>query len=76
LKTYQITKYNFIPYIEEEFFYSFNDEQINVNWLSGGLRYKINKNTIVKVGYRWQTQKRSGVWIDRNVLVTGLLLFF
>ncbi len=73
---YQITKYNFTPYIEEEFFYSFNEEQINMNWLSGGLRYKVNKNTILKVGYRWQTQKLSGTWNDRNVLVTGLLLFF
>jgi len=73
---YKLSKYNLTPYIEEEFFYSFNQEQINMNWLSGGLRYKINKNATFKLGYRWQTQKFSDVWSNRHVLVTGLLLFF
>jgi len=73
---FKITKWHLTPYIEEEFFYSFNNNEINMNWLSGGVRYKVNKNTVVKLGYRWQTQKLSGTWSDRNVLVTGFIFFF
>jgi hypothetical protein len=73
---FKLTRWDLVPYVEEEFFYSFNENEINMNWLSSGLRYKVNKNTTVKLGYRWQTQKLSGQWVNRNVLVTGVLFFF
>jgi len=73
---FELTKWKLIPYFEEEFFYGYKDGEINMNWLTGGLRYNINKNTKVKLGYRWQTQKLGGTWKNRHVLVTGLLIFF
>ena len=73
---YELTRFKFKPYLEEEFFYSVNAEAINENWVSAGFRYRLNLNTILKLGYRWQARKSRGEWQDRNVLVTGVLLFF
>lgn len=73
---WEMTRFKLKPYLEEEFFYSVNQERINENWLSAGLRFKVRPNTVVKLGYRWQTQKFGDNWRDRNVLVTGLLFFF
>ncbi len=73
---WEFTRWRIKPYLEEEFFYSVNQQRVNENWLSGGLRYKVRPNTVVKLGYRWQTQKFGDDWRHRHVLVTGLLFFF
>lgn len=73
---HELTRFKLKPYIEEEFFYSVNAEEVNENWLSAGFRYRLNPNTILKLGYRWQARKSQNQWQDRNVLVTGILLFF
>jgi len=72
----ELTKLKLKPYIEEEFFYGFNANEVNANWLSGGLQYQVNKNVRIKTGYRWLTQKTGTEWINRNVLVTGFMFTF
>lgn len=72
----EITKMKLKPYIEEEFFYSINAEEINANWLSAGLQYQVNKNVRIKTGYRWLRQKAGETWFGRDVLVTGFMFSF
>jgi hypothetical protein len=64
------------PYFEEEFFYGRNSEQIEMNWLTGGLYYKPAKQIKLKIGYRWIYIRLGDEWENRNQLVTGLNLFF
>jgi len=73
---YQFTSLKLQPFFEEEFFYSYNTTQIDMNWVTGGLMYQVNKNTRLKCGYRWHAQKLSGKWFNRHVLVTGLMMQF
>lgn len=72
----ELTPLKLKPYIEDEFFYSFNADEINANWLTGGIHYQINENVRVKTGYRWLTQKTGRGWVDRHVLVTGFMFTF
>jgi len=68
--------YGIKPYFEEEFFYSDNANNINANWLTGGLYYKWS-HAKLRVGYRWWAQKLSdGSWENRNMLNTNLMFFF
>ena len=64
------------PYVEEEFFYGFDQSQIEANWLCGGLSWRPMKGVKLKLGYRWVRQRIGENWINRNVIVTGVNLFF
>ena len=64
------------PYVEEEFFYGFDQSQIEANWLGGGLSWRPMKGVKLKLGYRWVRQRIGENWINRNVIVTGVNLFF
>ncbi len=63
------------PFIEEEFFLEFTDDNLNMNWLTVGPRARLADGIFLKLGYRWQAQKLQGEWIHRNVAVLGLNLF-
>ena len=66
------------PFIEEEFFYSRNRSDFEMNWLTGGLYFKPAPKIKLKAGYRLITI-RAGVdsqWENRNQIVTGLALLF
>ena len=63
-------------FMEEEFFYEFTDAGFNFNWLTTGLRWKVQPSVVAKLGYRWQTAKFGDEWSHRHQLVTGLLFFF
>ena len=66
------------PYLEEELFYGFNNETVEINTLTGGVYCKPKPKLKVKAGYRW-TAIRTGrdlKWENRNQLVTGIALFF
>ena len=69
---YSVSKYNLTPYISEEFFYEFTDNDFNVNWLTIGVSKKFSKHKKWKLGYRIQSQKFNDDWSTRHVLVTGL----
>ena len=64
------------PYLEEEFFYSTNDNRFEANWLGAGLAWRPVDGVKLKVGYRWNRFRVGDDWRDRDVLVTGINLFF
>lgn len=63
-------------YAEEEFFYSTNDNRFEANWLGAGLAWRPADGVKLKVGYRWNRFRVGNDWRDRDVLVTGINLFF
>jgi opacity protein-like surface antigen len=63
-------------YIEEEVFYSFNNERIDMNWLGGGFSWKPMKRVKLKLGYRWNYFRVGDDFKNRNTLVTGMNVFF
>jgi opacity protein-like surface antigen len=60
------------PYVEEEFFYSFDNERIDMNWLGGGLSWKPAKGMKLKLGYRWNYFRVGDDFQNRNTLVGGM----
>ena len=60
-------------FLEEEFFYEFDGNGFNTNWLTGGVSFALGHGAALKLGYRWQAQKFGGEWRNRHVLVTGLI---
>ena len=70
LKPY--TRYQLTPYVSEEFFYEFTDNDLTVNWLTVGVSKPFAGNKKWKLGYRLQSQKFGGEWSNRHVLVTGI----
>lgn len=70
-----VTGYELTPFVEEEFFYDLTDSVLNENWLTFGISKNWTKGVKWKLGYRLQSQKFSGEWEHRHVLVTGLSFF-
>ena len=66
----------FTPYLEEEFFYSTNDDRFEANWLGAGLAWRPVDGVKLKLGYRWNRFRVGNDWRDRDTLVTGINLFF
>jgi opacity protein-like surface antigen len=64
------------PYLEEEVFYSTNAGRFEANWLGGGLAWRPMEGVKLKVGYRWNRFRAGDDWANRNVLVTGVNVFF
>lgn len=64
------------PYIEEEFFYSAEQSRFEANWLGAGLAWRPADGVKLKIGYRWNRFRVGDEWRDRDVLVTGINLFF
>lgn len=64
------------PYLEDELFYSTQDGRFEANWLGVGLSWGIADGIKLKLGYRWNHFRVGDAWNDRNVIVTGVNLFF
>ena len=64
------------PYIEEEFFYSTNNDRFEANWLGAGLAWRPADGVKLKIGYRWNRFRAGEKWRDRDVLVTGINVLF
>jgi opacity protein-like surface antigen len=71
-----LTRLKLKPYLEEEVFYSTNAGRFEANWLGGGLAWRPAKGLKLKLGYRWNRFRAGDDWANRNVLVTGLNVFF
>lgn len=71
-----VTPLRLNPYLEEEVFYSVNDERFEANWLGAGLAWRPAQGVKLKVGYRWNRFRAGADWANRNVLVTGVNVFF
>ncbi|MEM8867219.1 MAG: DUF2490 domain-containing protein [Verrucomicrobiota bacterium] len=64
------------PYLEEEVFYSFENERIDMNWLGCGLSWRPMDGVKLKLGYRWNYYRVGNDFRNRNTVVTGMNLFF
>ena len=67
-----ITAYQLTPFVEEELFYDITDSEFNTNWLTFGVSKFWTKGIKWKLGYRLQSQKFTGEWESRHILVTGI----
>jgi opacity protein-like surface antigen len=73
---WKLTPLAFRPYLEEEAFFSTNRGHFEANWLGGGLAWRPADGVKLKLGYRWNRFRAGGSWANRNVLVTGINLYF
>lgn len=73
---WKLTALELQPFVEEEVFYSVDDERIDMNRLGAGVAWRPLDGVKLKLGYRW-TYFRSGEdFISRNVLTTALSLAY
>jgi hypothetical protein len=73
---WELTPLALRPYLEEEVFYSTSAERFEANWLGGGLAWRPTDGVKLKLGYRWNRFRAGDNWANRNVLVTGMNVFF
>ncbi|WP_200344824.1 DUF2490 domain-containing protein [Halochromatium glycolicum] len=73
---WSLTPLRLKPYLEEEVFFSTRAGRIEANWLGGGLAWRPVEGVKLKLGYRWNRFRVGDDWNNRNVLVTGINLFF
>jgi opacity protein-like surface antigen len=73
---WSLTPLRLKPYLEEEVFFSTRAGRVEANWLGGGLAWRPAKGVKLKLGYRWNRFRVGDDWNNRNVLVTGVNLFF
>jgi hypothetical protein len=73
---WKLTSLALRPYLEEEVFYSTNARRFEANWLGGRLAWRPAQGVKLKLGYRWNRFRTGDNWANRNLLVTGLNLFF
>jgi opacity protein-like surface antigen len=73
---WSLTPLQLKPYLEEEVFYSTRADRFEANWLGAGLAWRPVKGVKLKLGYRWNRFRTGDDWANRNVLVTGINLFF
>jgi opacity protein-like surface antigen len=65
------------PFAEEEIFFGFNREKVEMNWVTAGLSAKPVDHLKLKLGYRWiAIRNATDEWENRNQLVTTLALLF
>jgi hypothetical protein len=62
--------------VEEEFFIGKNSGRFEQNWLTVGLQWETTDELRLKAGYRGIALYRGGAWENRNMLVTGIHLYF
>ncbi len=73
---WKLTALELQPFVEEEVFYSVDEERIDMNRLGAGLAWRPLEGFKLKFGYRW-TYFRSGEdFVSRNVLTTALSLAY
>lgn len=72
----ELTSLKLQPYLADEVFINFDEEDFNRNRLYAGLSLKLSKNIKGEVYYLWQSSKSGGDWKDINVLGTGLKFYF
>jgi len=70
------TKLELQPYVAEEVFINFDEEDFNKNWLCSGVLFSLSKNIKGDIFYLWQSSKSGGDWENINVLGTRLKLYF
>jgi len=72
----ELTALKLRPYLADEVFINFDEEDFNRNRLYSGLSLNLSKNIKGEVYYLWQSSESSGDWRDINVLGTQLKFYF
>ena len=72
----ELTSLKLQPYLAEEVFINFDEEDFNRNRLYAGLSLKLSKNIEAEVYYLRQSSEYGGEWEDINVLGTQLRFHF
>lgn len=72
----ELTALKMNPFIQEEIFYSTQNNWVEANWLTLGLSFFPKKGMKAKVGYRHNRLRLQGNFKTRHTLVLGLNLFF
>jgi len=73
---WKLTRLQLQPYLEEELFYSLDQDRVAMNWMSAGIAWKVSAHLKLRLAYRWVTQRAGSSWIHRHNLVTGLSWFY
>ncbi len=72
----ELTSLKLQPYLADEVFVNFDEEDFNRNRLYVGLSLKLSKNIEAEVYYLRQSSEYGGEWEDINVLGTQLRFHF
>jgi len=73
---FKLTKFDIHPFVADEIFADFEENEMNKNRLYSGIEWKFVKSWRGKMFYLWQCSKRNGKWIDTHVLGTQIKFFF
>ena len=72
----KVSEWEFQPYLADEIFIKFGEDNISVNRLYSGFSFKISENLKGSIFYMWQNTKISGGRLDSNIIGTSLKLYF
>jgi len=72
----ELTSLKLQPYLADEVFINFDEEDFNKNRLYSELSLKLSKNIKGEVYYLWQSSESGGDWKALNVLGTQLKFYF
>lgn len=64
------------PYLKEEVFFKFDQDDYNQNRLSGGMQFELLRCIEIDLFYLWQRVKSLGEWKNINVLGTNIKFIF
>jgi len=73
---YKFTKFNFQPYVADEFFIDLGEDNVNQNRLFAGFSGKLAKNVKLSLFYMWKRSDITGGWQDTNVIGTYIRFLF
>jgi hypothetical protein len=76
IKMSKFTRYEFQPYIADEFFYDFESKEINKNRLYAGTDFKTIKNIKIGLCYILESAKREDSWRGDNVFQSSIKFGF
>jgi hypothetical protein len=72
----ELTSLKLQPYLADEIFINFDEEDFNKNRLYSGLSFKLSESIKGEVYYLWQSSESDGDWKDLNVLGAQLKFYF
>lgn len=72
----ELTALKLQPYLADEVFINFDEEDLNKNRLYSGLSFKLSENIKGEVYYLWQSSESDGDWTNLNVLGAQLKFYF
>ena len=70
------TSFEVTPYISEEVFVDFDQDDFNENRLSPGIEFNMFKNTKGELYYLWQASEYRGSWTSADVIGTKIKIKF